>query len=48
MKFVISSGLIFLSTIFIPFDFAISMTHLLVMPFKKESGIGVCNSPDLF
>ena len=39
-----SSGFIFLSTILIFFSFAISITHLLVIPFKKESGIGVCNS----
>ena len=44
-KFDISSGLIFLSTTLIPFDFAISIIHLLVIPSKKESGIGVCNSP---
>ena len=41
MKLDISSGFIFLSTIFIPFDFAISITHLLVIPSKKESGMGV-------
>ena len=40
-KLSISSGLIFLSTTFIPFDFAISITHLLVIPSKNESGIGV-------
>ena len=44
----ISSSLIFLSIIIIPLDFAISIIHLLVIPSKKESGIGVCNSPALF
>ncbi|SVC35996.1 uncharacterized protein METZ01_LOCUS288850 [marine metagenome] len=28
-------------------DFAISIAVLLVMPSKKESGIGVCKSPFL-
>ena len=27
---------------------AISIIHLLVIPFKKESATGVCNSPVLF
>ena len=40
-----SSGLIFLSWILIPLDFAISITVLLVMPSKKQSGVGVCISP---
>ena len=40
-KFDISSGLIFRSIILIPFDFAISIIHLRVIPSKKESGIGV-------
>ena len=43
-KFDISSGLIFLSMTLIPFDFAISIMHRLVIPSKKESGIGVCNN----
>ena len=42
-----SSGLIFLSWILIPFDFAIPITVLLVIPSKKQSGIGVCISPFL-
>ena len=42
-----SDGLIFLSLIFIFLDFAISITVLLVIPSKKESGIGVCISPSL-
>ena len=46
-KLDISFGLIFLSIILIPFDFAISITHLLVMPSKNESGIGVCKAPAL-
>ena len=41
----ISSGLIFLSTTLMPFDFEISITHRLVKKKKKESGIGVCSSP---
>ena len=40
-----SVGLIFLSWTFIFFDFAISITVLRVIPSKKESGNGVCNSP---
>ena len=39
-----SSGEIFLSFIFIFFDLAISITVFLVIPSKKESGIGVFNS----
>ena len=39
-KLDISSGFIFLSITFIPLDFAISIIHLLVIPFKKESAIG--------
>ena len=35
------------SCILIPLDFAISITVLLVIPSKKESGIGVCISPFL-
>ena len=46
-KFGNSSGLIFLSLTLIFLDFAISITVLLVIPSKKESGIGVCNSPFL-
>ena len=47
-KFESSSGLIFLSLTLIPLDFEISITVLLVIPSKKESGIGVCNSPLLY
>ena len=36
-----SSGFIFLSLTLIFFDFAIPITVLLVIPSKKESGIGV-------
>ena len=39
-----SLGDIFLSFILIFFDFARSITVFLVIPSKKESGIGVCNS----
>ena len=39
-KFGNSSGLIFLSLTLIFLDFAISITVLLVIPSKKESGIG--------
>ena len=46
-KFGSSFGFIFLSWTFIFLDFAISITVLLVIPSKKESGIGVCNSPFL-
>ena len=46
-KFFISSGFIFLSLTFTPLDLAIFITSLLVIPSKKESGIGVCISPDL-
>ena len=46
-KLDISSGLIFLSMILIFFDLAISITHLLVIPSKNESGIGVCKEPVL-
>ena len=42
-----SRGSIFLSLTLMFFDFAISMTVLLVMPSKKESGIGVCKFPFL-
>ena len=42
-----SVGFIFLSLTLIFFDFAISITVLLVIPSKKESGIGVCKSPFL-
>ena len=42
-----SSGEIFLSFTFIFLDFAISITVLLVIPSKKQSGVGVCNSPFL-
>ena len=42
-----SVGLIFLSCTFIFFDFAIPITVLLVIPSKKESGIGVWSSPFL-
>ena len=40
-----SFGEIFLSFTFIFLDFAISITVLLVIPSKKQSGVGVCNSP---
>ena len=40
-KFDSSSGFIFLSLTFIFFDFVISITVCLVIPFKNESGIGV-------
>ena len=43
-----SSNLIFLSNTLMPLDFAMSITHRLVIPSKKESGIGVCSSPALF
>ena len=46
-KFSNSSGFIFLSIILIFFVLAISITVLLVMPSKKESGIGVCKDPSL-
>ena len=39
-----SSGEIFLSWTLIFFDLANSITACLVIPFKKESGVGVCNS----
>ena len=47
IKFFNSSGLIFLSWTLIFFDFAISITVLLVIPSKKESGIGVWSYPFL-
>ena len=37
IKLDISSNFIFRSTTLIPFDFAISITHLRVIPSKKES-----------
>ena len=40
-KFDNSAGAIFRSLTFIPLDFAISITVLLVIPSKKESGMGV-------
>ena len=40
-----SVGLIFRSLTLIFLDLAIPITVLLVIPSKKESGIGVCNSP---
>ena len=46
-KFDNSEGSIFLSCTFIFFVFAISITVLLVMPSRKESGTGVCKSPFL-
>jgi len=42
-----SFGDIFLSLIFIFFDLAISIIVLLVIPSKKESGVGVCKAPSL-
>ena len=44
-KSVISLGAILRSLTFIFFDFAISITALLVIPSRNESGTGVCNSP---
>ena len=42
-----SFGDIFLSLTFIFFDLAISITVLLVIPSRKESGVGVCRVPSL-
>ena len=47
-KSFISSGFIFLSITFIPLPLAILITSLLVIPSRKESGVGVCNSLFLF
>ena len=46
-KFDSSFGDIFLSLTFIFFDLAISITVLLVIPSRKESGVGVCRVPSI-